>query len=111
MPWMLAAAPDRAQMDLFSADSDTRRLRVLVARDLRRLAKQRAALTPPGEELWGVTADDTHAIACRYGVATGAERQMRALSWYAVVPRLARLRNSGRRSRGRNRNFHTIYTI
>jgi hypothetical protein len=100
------------QTDLFDAPPmPSRRVRLLIARELRRLARQRAALTPAGQDQWGVTADDTHVIALRYGAVTGAERAQRATAWYATIPRLARLRNSGRRRPGRNRNAHTIYVI
>lgn len=81
------------------------------ARDLRRLARRRAAMTLAGQAEWGVTSVDTFMIAQRKGYATGAEREKRALSWFAAVPVVARLYNSGRRRPGRNRNSATIFTF
>lgn len=77
-----------------------RRAVVLCARELRQLARRRGA--------FGVTADDTHQIALRWGWATGGE-EGRQLSWYTSVPRVGRLWKTTRKRPGRNRNSHTVY--
>lgn len=90
---------------------ERRRQIVECARDLRALARRRAAMTVHGQPEWGVSAEDTFQIARRKGFATGSEREKRALSWFSAVPVVARLYNSGRKRPGRNRNAHTVYTF
>ena len=80
-----------------------RRMIVTCARELRRLAARRKD--------FGVTATDVRQIALRRGYATGSERAQRALSWFAAVPKTARLHNTGRKRLGVNRNQHAIYVL
>ena len=87
--------------DHFDAKLETRRKIVTCARELRQLANRR--------KNFGVTATDTRQIAIRKGLATGTERDHRALSWFASVPKVARLCASDRVRPGLNRNLHRVY--
>lgn len=87
--------------DGFDAKADTRRKIVVCARELRRLAVRRKS--------FGVTALDTRQIAIRLGFATGAELDHKALSWFAAVPRAARLFSTPRTRLGLNRNTQRVY--
>lgn len=87
--------------DGFNAKDDKRRKIIACARELRRLAVQRKAL--------GVTATDTRRIAIAKGYATGAELDLRALSWFGPVPTVARLFRTPRTRRERMRNASRVY--
>lgn len=87
----------------FNADADRRRKIVVCARELRKLAAQRGP--------FGVTADDTRRIAIRYGYATGAEVQLRALSWLAAVPKTARLTRTDRTRTNAHRNAQRVFVL
>ena len=87
--------------DHFDAKLETRRKIVTCARELRQLAERRKD--------FGVTALDTRQIAIRKGLATGTERNHRALSWLASVPKIARLYATDRVRAGLNRNLHRVY--
>lgn len=80
-----------------------RRMIVQCARELRRLAAKRKE--------YGVTAFDTLHIAKRFGYATGAETNQRALSWFAAVPRTARLRATDRTRLSPKRNAQRVYVL
>lgn len=95
----------------FNADADRRRKIVVCARELRKLAARRRAETPSGQPDFGVTAEDTRRIAIRYGYATGAEEKLRALSWFAAVPKVARLTPTDRTRTNAQRNAHRVHTI
>lgn len=85
-------------------DTDLHRKRVTVcAWHLRKLARRRKD--------YGVTAFDTRQIALRHGYATGMERDQRALSWMAAVPKVARLRKTNDRRTGTNRNQHVVWVL
>lgn len=87
-----------------------RRWMVTCARELRALCARRKRLTPLNEPEWGVTADDIRAIAQRLGYSAPGAKDRRD-SWYAAVPKIARLRNSGRRRPGHSRNSHTVWVL
>lgn len=80
-----------------------RRMIVQCARELRRLAAKRKD--------YGVTAFDTLQIAKRFGYATGAETDQRALSWFSAVPRAARLRATDLTRLSPKRNAQRVYVL
>jgi len=81
----------------------TRHMIVVCARELRRLAARRND--------YGVTAFDTGQIARRWGFTTGQEAAQRALSWFAAVPRVARLRRTERTRLSPQRNAQRVYVL
>ena len=92
-------------LDLFAQweAKPTRHMIVVCARELRRLAARRKE--------YGVTAFDTKQIAMRYGFVTGQEAAQRALSWFAAVPKVARLRRTDRTRLSPQRNAQRVYVL
>jgi hypothetical protein len=72
-----------------------------VAPRLRALADRKGA--------FGVTAFDTRRLAIAAGRCTGAEKDQRALSWLAAVPKAAGLVATGRTRTNGQRNAQQVY--
>lgn len=85
----------------FEANPTTRHKIVVCARELRTLAARRGR--------FGVTAFDTRQIARRKGWATGYEADVKALCWFAAVPKIARLYRTTRTRTEVNRNASRVY--
>ncbi len=99
--------------DLFSK-AERQRAITACAKDLRALAEKRKRLTGPGEVEWGVTAQDTRAIAIRLGFSTGHESEagaFRALSWLAAVPKAAGLKRTDRTRLNHQRNAQRVFVL
>ena len=59
---------------------------------------------------YGVDASDTRSLALKAGLVTGSEKELRALSWFACVPRRAGLIAAGPRTEWNPQgNRHTRY--
>ena len=100
---MATAAMQQELPDLWARweAKPTRHMIVVCARELRRLAARRKD--------YGVTAFDTKQIAMRYGFVTGQEAAQRALSWFAAVPKVARLHRTERVRLSPQRNAQRVY--
>lgn len=88
------------QPSLFRAEEVRRSIELLAPR-LRALADKHGA--------FGVTASDTRRLAIAAGMCTGAEKDQRALSWFAAVPKAAGLVATARTRTNGQRNAQRVH--